>query len=166
MYAEVADVLARAGRVSPAWTETSTPALSDIERFLDARQGEIDAALAGRGVALPLTSETATTALRSLHAAGALVLAIPATFPNREGPAAAAELLQEVRQEWMTGLNSIVQGTHVTIGMLVGEGTVEAPLAESFWDQNPDYGEGVEGYREEDAGNPYFAPIWERGEVL
>lgn len=161
MYAEVADVLARAGRVSGAWSETTTPALSDLERFLDARQGEIDAALAGRGIAVPLTDETAAASLRSLHAAGALVLALPATFPNREGPAAAAELYAAVSQEWLRGLDAVMQGTHPAVSLAQAEG--DGPQATSFFIENPDYGL----YEvDEEFENPYLAPLWARSEIL
>jgi len=145
--------------VSGAWTDTSTPGLSDLERFLLARQGEIDAALAGRGIAVPLTDEVGVASLRSLHAAGALTLALPATFPNREGPAAAAELMSSVAAEWLRGLDAIMQGTHPAVAMLSSEG--EVPSASSFWDEMPEY-----GLTDEEPGNPYFAPLFERGEMM
>lgn len=125
MYAELADVLARGGRLSGAWTDTSTPSLSDLERFLDSRQAEIDAALGSQNVELPLTDDIARTALRSLHAAGALMLALAATFPNREGPAAAAELMAQVTAEWQRGIASIAQGEHATVTYLTATGANE-----------------------------------------
>lgn len=140
MYAELADVQARGGRLSGAWTDTSTPALSDLERFLDARQGEIDAALASRGLGIPVVDPVAVAALRSLHAAGALALALPATFPNREGPAAAAELMTSVAAEWQQGLAAILAGTHSCVAYLHEAGSTET-IGGSFGDTDLDGGD-------------------------
>jgi hypothetical protein len=50
-YADLAAVKARAGALARAWSDTSTPANSDIAGFLDDTAAEIDALLeAPRGL--------------------------------------------------------------------------------------------------------------------
>jgi hypothetical protein len=136
-YATVADVLARAGKVAPAWTATSTPGLSDVDLFISRRASEIDATLLGLGYAAPL-SGVPGDALVSLNAAGALLLLLSGTFPNKEGPAAAASLLDEVRTEWRQGMDALRAGTHPSTMAAEQQAseTGSSPSADDYWSAN------------------------------
>ena len=161
-YAQTADVVARAGRFGKAWSDSSTPGYDDIEIFLRTRAAEIDASLAGRGIAAPVSGIPAS-ALRSLNAAGALVLLLGASALGSAADAVET-LYDRVQKEWDEGLESLRDGTHPAVLAVSatdsdsGEGT-----ADDFWSDEPDYGlaEWVDPIT-----NPYLAPEFSRGEIL
>jgi len=86
-----------------------------------------------------------------MHAAGALVLALSATFPNREGPAAAAELMGAVSAEWARGISALAQGTHPTVTYLVSSGAAGVAI-------------GVASFGDSDSDD--YEPIVDRDEVF
>lgn len=159
-YAETADVQARAGRFAQAWTDTSTPSFDDVERLLRTRAAEIDAGLQGRGIATPVTG-TAGEALRSLNAAGALILLLTASALGQAAEAVSA-LLDRVQKEWDEGMQAIREGTHPAVSAVEATST-EDSTANDFWTEESGY--GLEGWTDPDS-NPYLAPLFERTEIL
>lgn len=96
-YAELGDVLARAGRLRTAWDETTDPSTSEIESFLEQTAGELDAAIGARGYTVPVTDPVAARALIGVNADRALLLAIRATWPGGRGGDSVRDLLDDVR---------------------------------------------------------------------
>lgn len=99
-YAGVGELRGRAGRLASAWDDDSTPSVNDLGAYVDQIQGEVDAALAAHGIAVPLTSATALLAAKKLVLDGALVLALEATFPNG-GPPGADAMLTGARSRYL-----------------------------------------------------------------
>jgi phage gp36-like protein len=97
-YAEVQDVLARAGDVARAWSDATRPSLADIDRYLDDAAFQIDAFLAGRGVEVPATGPAAE-ALREPTALIALRRALAAS-PGAGHPDLRATVDADVRAFW------------------------------------------------------------------
>jgi hypothetical protein len=96
-YAALEDVLARAGRLRTAWDETTDPATSEIESFLEQEAGTLDAVIGSRGFAVPVTDPIAAKALIGVNADRALLLAIRATWPGGRGSDAVRDLLDDVK---------------------------------------------------------------------
>lgn len=93
MYAQLADLKARAGVLAKAWPNPDVDDAS-LDTFLEQTAGELDAALGAAGFAVPVTDPVAVEALVSPNADMALLLAIDATWPGGSGDVAA--LRQEV----------------------------------------------------------------------
>jgi hypothetical protein len=80
-YAEVEDLLLRAGDVGRAWTSSTRPSVADLDRFIDVVSFMLDAAFGARGVTVPVENPVVVEALRGPVAAMALLQAVRAT-PN------------------------------------------------------------------------------------
>jgi hypothetical protein len=117
-YAALGDVQARAGALSGAWTANSKPSTGDITTFLDDVAAEIDAALAGRGLAITDPASPAGKALKNVNALGALVLALQATYPEGSGPSSASKAIDDARGEFDGLMASIMDGTHPAVRSL------------------------------------------------
>lgn len=152
-YAEVADVRARAGVLSPAFNQGFV-AEAEIERFLDDAAGEIDARVATAGFATPLTDVVATNALRALNADGALVVAIAAKWPD--GNDGAKTLLERASKRWEAGLEALASGEATVLEYL--SSLVSSPGSTDFWTENPGYGRVGDPSVDPLTTNPYLAP--------
>ncbi len=161
-YADAGDVKARAGRLQAAWGSSTTPSDTDLAGFLTDTAAEIDAVLAGRGLAAPATGGAAA-ALLGLNADAALVLALEATFPDEEGPGSAKGILAAARARAAAGMQALAEGTHPATRLL--EAAADAPAASDFWSDEPTYGQDVTA-AERLALNPYLQPEFERGQAL
>lgn len=163
-YAAVAHVKARAGFLAEAWGETTDVSVTDIQIFLQGVADEIDAAITGLGVSLPAADSLSAKALVGLNADGALLLALDATFPAGEGPAAATELQKSVQRRYEASWKALVEGKHpaTTAPVVSGEtGGTES----DFWSNNPDYGRrGVQSPADPACPNPSLDPVVGRGE--
>lgn len=95
-YAERDDVLARAGALRDAWGASTQPSLGDLDLFLTQTAAEVDAFIASRGFATPVTDPIAVAALAGVNADKALLLALRATWPGGSGPAAVSDLIRDV----------------------------------------------------------------------
>lgn len=137
-YATADDVLARLGILAPAFSETSNPSLNDLDSFLDTVAAEIDAGVASRGLGVPLENEPAE-ALVGVNADGALLLAIDARWPGGVGGDEVAALREDVTARFKTAMAAIADGTHPAI-VLVSVGDDDSVGANSFWQEEPDYG--------------------------
>jgi hypothetical protein len=167
-YAELADVQARAGRLAPAWTQTSKPGTSDIEIFLAQTAALIDAALGSLGLTLPLdASSPLRGALTGLNADMALVLAIEGSWPGGAGNDETNAILEAARsriaQMWTTDDDG-----RIVIAIPGIEGVIDTTSADAsdFWSENPDYGLIVEIPPTVGLwpfGNPFLAPEVARG---
>ena len=161
-YADLNTLLARAGRVAPAWTEETDPDLSDLEVFLANAASEIDAELQARQISLPLAAEPAA-ALAGLNADGALIVALEATFPDaRGGLVSGMALLEGARARWDSGLAALRDGTHTVVRWLETT-TAAGQGASSFWDSEAQ-AYGVYSYPSEWEQNPPLAPAVFRNE--
>jgi hypothetical protein len=166
-YAEIGDVQARAGRLAPAWTESSKPGLPDIEMFLDQSAGLIDAALGSLGLTLPLDSDNALRgALLGLNADMALVLAIEGSWPGGAGNEETNAILEAARARIAMMWGSDDEGM-IVITIPGIEGVLDPATlgASDFWSENPDYGL-VWDFSQIGHGyfvNPYLAPEAARG---
>lgn len=134
-YADRNSVLARAGRLKGAWTDATSPDLPDLDRFLDEVAGEIDLALSGHGIVLPLDT-VASAGMAGMNADGALVLLLEATFPADSGPASAKEILDGARARWLAGMASLITGKNPVV---IYSTTKEQLGASNFWDREPAY---------------------------
>lgn len=165
-YADVADIQARAGALASAWTAGSTPSTSDLATFLDDVAAEIDAYLGGLGLAAPATG-AAAAALKGVNVAGALLIALEASYPEGEGPASASKQIDDLRTAYTAAVEAIVDGTHPAVRLLEA-GNVQ-DRASSFWENEPYY--GIFPYDPNldplapDA-NPHTAPTVARGQSL
>lgn len=160
-YAEIADVRARAGRIAPAWDQSTTPGEADIERFLDDTASEIDAVIGSFGFTVPITDDPPVGALRRVNALGALSAALVATFPAGSGAEAVTALREQVSAEYDAEMTALAEGKHAVIVFL--EAGTSAPGATDFWSENPDYRRNL-GYGDILALNPYLAPSFEKGD--
>lgn len=79
-YATFADLKARAGSLGQAWSESSDPSTTDIERILDQVSGELDLFIAGAGYDVPLSDPVGEQALVSVNVDKALLIALDATY--------------------------------------------------------------------------------------
>ncbi len=132
-YAEVEDVLARAGDVSRAWSEETRPSLDDIDRMIDAASFFVDAAFGSRGVAMPPTAEVVLEALRAPVAVMALQAALRAT-PGAGTERFRDEVNEEVDRFWA----AIADGTWPGLLILSGGDTGIARDAASLWTDGAD----------------------------
>ena len=160
-YADLASLLARAGRIAPAWDNDTDPDLADLERLLDDVAAEIDAELAARGIGVPATG-AAAQALLGMNADGALVLALEATFPEAKGGVVSGmAILEGARGRYQYAVDSIRNGTHSVIRLLES-GSAATAGASSFWEtESETYGMvGSEAVTEWSSvtGNPRVAP--------
>lgn len=137
-YAALTDVQARAGALAGAWTTTSNPSTSQITGFLDDIAAEIDAALAGRGLAITDPASTAALALKNVNAVGALILALQATYPEGSGPSSASKAITDAKADYDALFAAIIDGSHPAVQALEA-GDVEH-RASSFWSEEPLYG--------------------------
>lgn len=152
-YAEVAHMRARAGYLADAWTEESRPSTTDLAVFLSDVSSEIDAALTGLGLDPPDADTTGALALRGINADGALLLALDATFPAGEGPAAATELQKAIRARYDTSWALLLAGKLAAV-VAIQAGTPDVLAASDFWSRNPTY--GTEPWP--DPEDPYKSP--------
>lgn len=166
-YAEVAHVKARAGFIGGAWTEQSEPALADVAVFVQQVADELDGAITGLGFTVPTAGSIGAKSLAGMNADGALLLALDATFPAGEGPAAATALQEAVRARYEAAWTLLLAGNHpaTTAPGSTDEGDL-ADGATSFWTENPYY--GLPGYASDadpEVVNPAIDPMPTRGQL-
>lgn len=159
-YADIAAVKVRAGRLSAAWTEASTPGDTDIEMHLEITVAEIDAVLGARGVTPLPTTGLAAASLEGLNADMALVLMIDATWPG-QGSTEGVEAIREqaiARRDaaWAT----LIDGTHPAL--IYTDSLTGAVSATDFWSEEPDYPSAGEAQ----TIKPEHAPMFARGQKL
>lgn len=167
-YAESADVQARVGRLSSAWTDSSRPSLADVDRMIDDAAAAIDAVLTQYGVTEPLPEgSVGALALRPLNAKMAALDALQATFPSANGPNEARELIDQLRVQ-VLGTNGaggdwglLLAGGHPAVVAIreSGSGNVEAS---SFWTNEPEYGMWPRSPEDWLYTNPQLLPYWSR----
>lgn len=136
-YATSADVVARAGALSAAWTDTSIPSLDDLDTFCSDVAAEIDGYLGGRGLTTPAEG-AAAAALKSVNADGALVLGLTASYPEGAGPASASKVIDDAQARYEAAKEAIADGTHPAVTLL--EAGNVGNRASSFWENEPLYG--------------------------
>lgn len=95
-YADRDDVVARAGALQDAWGPTTKPSLGDLDTFIAQESAELDARIAALGFAVPVSDPIAAPALAGLVADKALLLAVRATWPGGDGPAAVSDLIRDL----------------------------------------------------------------------
>jgi hypothetical protein len=162
-YADVGDVKGRAGRLASAWDDQTQPSTGDIERFLQDAAGEIDAALAARGLATPLTDERARAALRGWNADAALLVALDGTWPGGTG-GADVDALRTTIKERLTGYwAALASGDLPALALLLVEAEGGAGNARSFWTDETSYGRYPFGEPEAWTLSPSLLPGVKRG---
>lgn len=164
-YATVAHVKARAGFLAEAWGESTDVSDGDVAIFLQGISDEIDAAIIGRGLALPAGDSISAKALVGLNADGALLLALDATFPAGEGPAAATELQDRARKRYEAAWKALLDGKHPATTAPIASGETGGSESD-FWTENPDYGRlGYASPAEPVLPNPALDPAVTRGQA-
>jgi hypothetical protein len=164
-YAEAAAVKARAGVLSSAWEEGSTPGPSEIDLFLGQVSRDLDAILRANNLYPP---DTVTAgALEGVTADGTLLLMIDATWPGAAGQDAVAELRAEVVARFTAVVQSLRDGTSPILNIPA----TSTPKASSMWEDEPESGlPGSESWNEEvlrgTVIGPGVPPEWYRGQVL
>jgi len=157
-YADLPTLLARAGRLAKAWTETSDPDVADLLVMIRDVAAELDAELAAAGVTLPV-ADRYKAALAGTNADGALILAIEGTFPD--GGPEVDGILNGARSRYQAAIDAIRAGVHPVVRPAVDDGTA-ALTASSFWDSEA-FCYGYPGSRAWNewagySGNPALAP--------
>ena len=165
-YAAVEHVRARAGFLSGAWGEQTDVTNADLGVFVQQVADELNGAITGLGFTIPAEDSVAAKSLAGMNADGALLLALDATFPAGEGPAAATALQEAVRARYDAAWTLLLAGNHpaTTAPGATDEGDL-ADGAVSFWTENPYY--GLPGYSSEadpEVVNPYLDPMPTRGQ--
>jgi hypothetical protein len=136
-YATRDDVTARAGRLQDAWGPTTQPSLGDLDTFLTQTAAEIDAFVAARGFATPVTDPVASAALVGINADRALLLALRATWPGGSGPAAVSDLIRDVEARVAAYDAAVASGDLPALLLLAS--TAAAAVeggADNFWDRD------------------------------
>lgn len=137
-YAEVADVLARAGRARRTFLQDDdAPGPEEIRLYLEDVAGYLDGSLAAAQVALPLDADgAASRSLVGLNADGALVLALEAAFPSEGADTSARRIYDGAKARFEAGMQMILRGDHPAIEISTGE---HGPgSAQSLWTDEPD----------------------------
>lgn len=154
-YAEVEDVLAHAGDIARAWSETSRPSLAHIEGFIDETVFLLDAFIGARGLATPVEAEGVREALREPVAMLALQKALHAT------PGAAPDGFTAYVDKWADDLwASLAAKTSPLLVIIDSAGGSEARAADaqSHWtDDAADVLEGLEYARISRPGASYHS---------
>jgi hypothetical protein len=166
-YAALGDVQARAGALSGRVDGQLEAVDRRHHHVPDDVAAEIDAALAGRGLAITDPASPAGKALKNVNALGALVLALQATYPEGSGPSSASKAIDDARGEFDGLMASIMDGTHPAVRSL--EAGTATTRATSFWEQEPYYGEFPFDPRLDPLSpdaNPNTAPAFARGQSL
>lgn len=166
-YASIPHVKARAGHLSRAWGESTEVKDADIGIFLQGVADEIDAAIVGLGVSVPAADSTAAKALAGPNADGALILALDATFPSGEGPAAATALQEAARARYTAFWTALMAGRHpATTAPTAEAGETFPGGASDFWTENPYYGiAGYDSPAEPELANEFIDPPVRKGQV-
>jgi hypothetical protein len=163
-YATVAHVKARAGFLAEAWGEATDVSDADIGIFLGNIADELDAAITGLGQTPPTDGSTAALALVGMNADGALLLALDATFPAGEGPAAATALQESVSKRYEKAWERLLDKKHPAT--TAPEASGETPEESDFWSNNPEYGlPGIVSPADPAQPNPAIDPAVVRGQV-
>lgn len=149
-YAELVDVLARAGRLRTAWDESTDPSTSEIDGFLEQTAGELDAAIGARGYNVPVEDAVARKALIGVNADKALLLAIRATWPGGRASDAVKDLLDDVTRRVAAYDAALAAGNLAALLYLSATATGAAEGgASDFWSREGadyDYWERFVGY--------------------
>lgn len=153
-YAELDDVLARAGSVRGAWTDASEPSLPEIEAFLADGAATIDAIIEAAGSVPPLAGTPTAMALRDANAYYALARALRAT-PR----AATQQMVDEAQGAWGAAEATLLDGSHPALTLLASERT---PRAGSLWTDEQQYQVVPEGM----SIDPRVDPVAWRGMAL
>jgi hypothetical protein len=118
-YATRGQVLSYMGRLMKTTTDTSTPALADVDGYLADTAGTIDEALASRGIATPVTAPAASVeALARLNAIGAAAHAHLAAYgADATDRGTGATLLRLFEQR----ITEIYAGKGLAVGLAASE---------------------------------------------
>jgi hypothetical protein len=135
MYADVDDVLARAGVLAPAWDDSTTPGTAEIEAFLRQTAGEIDAGIAGLGYATPIDDPVAVEALKGYNADKALLLAIDATWPGSSARDDIADFRTALAARVNAADQALAEGKLVAVLVLRSGDQMDTGAA-NFWDED------------------------------
>lgn len=164
MYADLKALLARAGRLAPAWGDETNPDYADLERFLEEVSNRIDVALSLHGIDLPLSisdtnvEEAVLGTLGGIAADGALVMALEATW-TAEMPEDVSRVLQGARTRYEAAMTALEDGTSSVVTYLLTTSPDSDRIgATAQWVEEPDYPLlGSKGYSEY-TENPLAAP--------
>lgn len=165
-YADVSDVLSRAGRFAGAFqVPGKRPDEADLGQYLDQVSSAIDAKIRARGFDPGALNDEIEQALLDVNAWAVLIRALPSALV---GDNAADDLIAQAKAiVSAAGFEELAAGTAEIFTLLE---TVEAGQAGggpgagagSFWD---DIGEPVEE-RDTDEIMDAAAPLWVRGQSL
>ena len=134
-YAEVEDVLARAGVLAKAWDDSTTPGYAEIESFLRTTAAEINAGIGARGFGVPVDDPVAAPALAGYNADKALLLALDATWPGSSARDDVADLRASILARVTLLDAALASGDLPAILVLAAEQSAETiGGAASFWD--------------------------------
>lgn len=134
-YASVSDVTARLGRFDAPGGSTQ-PSETEVEAMLDEMSGELDAILATRGVATPVTTPTSFVDwLGSVVAAGVTAQALAIRFPNDLGSEGAGWAVAYWTDRWDKGVAGLKDGSMVPPELADSASRI---LPSSYLSDNPD----------------------------
>lgn len=134
-FATFSDVTARAGAIADAWTSTSDPSISDIEKLIEQVSGEIGGYIAGAGFDPAALDQTAQDALVGITADIVLLLAIDATFQgDRSG---VSELRASVKDRVDAYTEALAKGeVAVLLYLDTSSESTNTGGAADFWTQD------------------------------
>lgn len=136
-----------------------------MSAFVAEIDGFVRSVFSGLGLAAPADDSEAGLALRGLVADGALLLALDATYPAGEGPAAATELQERAAARYAASLALLLSGKHpAVLSVEATTGETAVPSATDFWSENPLYGLIPRELNDETWwSNPHLDPTVGRG---
>lgn len=133
------DVRARAGVLASAFREGNPVSDAEIESYLRATAGEIDAFVGSHGYPVPVTDDVASAALASANADMALELALEANWPGSAARDDVSDLLTAVQDRvkaYRTAMASGALAALLYLGATVPDTDQQGGGASSFWTQD------------------------------
>lgn len=165
-YADVEDVLARAGRFAGVFDVAGKrPSVADLDTFVAEVAAVIDSKIRARGFNPGTLSDEVVSALRDVNAWAVLIRALPSALV---GDPAADDLLAQAKAIVAgAGFEELAGGggdvfTLLEVVESAQEGGGAGSSAGSFWD---DVGEPEE-LRDTEEITDAAAPLWLRGQAL
>lgn len=135
-YADVQDVLARAGVLAGAWDDSTTPGFAEIESFIRTTAREIDAGIGALGYPVPVTDPVAAPSLAGYNADKALLLAIDATWPGSSARDDVANLRTAIQARVDAADKLLTAGDLAAVLVLASEASsTQSGGAADFWSE-------------------------------
>src|SRR3990172_1026631 len=161
-YARLAEVEEGAGGYASLFSVAGKQADEDtVESLLADVSAELDAAIAARGHATPVSDAGAKAALVDTTAYGALARAL-ASVPS--GDKGLDDLKAYAQALWSKALDAVAKGTHAALALLEAGGG--GATAGDLWSEEPGFGTPEQVKAEAQTLTASLAPAFAKGQPL